>query len=95
MFFFHKKETIALPTEFLEFPQFSGVVKSGPHIKETDKYIRLTYYVKKVDTFRETLENAGYHKTSDVRYDRGYGYPNYVIVEKDFLKYKIAYHKVK
>ena len=38
---------------------------------------------------------AGYAQKSEVRFDRGINAKSYIILEKDFMKYKLAFHKKK
>lgn len=92
---FFRKKTMELPSEFNEFPVYTGKIVKGPIVRETTDYKRLTYYVKgNINEYINTLYNDGYTKKSDVRFDKG-NYYSYIIIEKDFLKTKIAFHKKK
>lgn len=88
------KNEMDIPFEFQEFPKFDGNVFRGPEIVETEKYIRATYYVRRLDNYENKLLSLGYIKKSSVRYDRNDLF-NYIIIEKVGLLYKIAFHKTK
>lgn len=88
------KKEMKVPEFFCEFPVADEKVLSGPHRRETDKYIRLTYYMKNVDNYRMKISASGYSQKSEVRYDRN-DRKNYIIIERVGSKYKVAFHKSK
>ena len=92
--FFFKKKTIELPIEFGNFPPYTGKIKNGPIRIDRPGYTRIVYYVKGgIDIYKNELINRGFIQKSDVRFERSGN--DYIIIEPDFLKYKIAYHKKK
>ncbi len=95
MFSFFKKQTMNLPIDFMSFPPFTGKIKKGPIVTETPAYKRITYLVKgDIDSYRTLLEQNAYVRKSEVRYDRGTS-SEYVIIEKEWNGFKIAFHKKK
>ena len=93
MFSFFKKKTIQLPDDFINFPPYTGKIKKGPILKETPNAKRITYIVKgDIDAYRALLEQNAYVRKTDVRYDRG-SLNEYVIIEKVWNGFKIAFHK--
>lgn len=95
MFNFFRKKTLKLPLEFGEFPPYTGKIKKGPINIDRPDYTRIVYYVKGgIDEYKNQLLMAGFRQKSEVRFDRGSS-TNYIIIEKEFLRYKIAYHKKK
>ena len=96
MFNFFRKKTLKLPLEFGEFPPYTGKIKKGPINIDRPDYTRIVYYVKGgIDEYKNQLLMAGFRQKSEVRFDRGIDSKNYIIIEKEFLRYKIAYHKKK
>lgn len=77
--------------KYSEFPEYPGKIKNKPYETITDKYNRVTIMYKgSVDsTYYRTLENYGYIKGSDVRFDKN---NTYVIVEPHRERTKIVYH---
>lgn len=95
MFFFGKKTT-NLPVEFGEFPTYTGKIKKGPICIEKPDYTRIVYYIKGgIDEYKNKLLMAGFRQKSEVRFDRGINATNYIIIEKEFSRYKLAFHKKK
>ncbi len=94
MFSFFKKQTTILPDEFMDFPPYTGRIKKGPIIQETPIYKRYTYIVKGVGDYQQLLLQNGFMQKSKVRYDRG-SIGNYIIIEKVWNGYKLAFHKKK
>ena len=95
MFFFGKKTT-ELPIEFGEFPVYTGKIKKGPIRTEKPEYTRITFYIKGgIEEYKNKLLMAGYTQKSEVRFDRGINAKSYIILEKDFMRYKLAFHKKK
>lgn len=91
---FGKKKEMEIPQQLYEFPKYDGYIINGPITIDNNKYIRATYYVKEVDNYVNKLLSMGYIKQSSVRYDRNDRF-NYIIIEKEGNKYKIAFHKTK
>lgn len=94
LFGLFKDKEMVIPDELYEFPKYDGSIKSGPTITNTNKYIRATYYVSNVNDYIQKILAMGYIQKSDVRYDRNDQF-NYIIIEKEGSKYKIAFHKTK
>lgn len=95
MFFFRKK-TVKLPIQFGEFPPYTGKIKKGPINIDRPDYFRIVYYVKGgIEDYKNQLLMVGFRQKSEVRFDRGINAKDYIIIEKEFLRYKIAYHKKK
>ena len=95
MFFFGKKTT-ELPIEFGEFPVYTGKIKKGPIRTEKPEYTRITFYIKGgIEEYKNKLLMAGYAQKSEVRFDREINAKSYIILEKDFMRYKLAFHKKK
>ena len=95
MFFFGKKTT-NLPVEFGEFPTYTGKIKKGPIRIEKPDYTRIVYYIKGgINEYKNKLLMSGFRQKSEVRFDRGINSTNYIIIEKAFLSYKLAFHKKK
>ena len=95
MFFFGKKTT-ELPIEFGEFPTYTGKIKKGPIRIDKPEYTRITFYIKgRIEEYKNKLLMSGYTQKSDVRFDRGINTKSYIIIEKEFLRYKLAFHKKK
>ena len=95
MFFFGKKTT-ELPIEFGEFPTYTGKIKGGPIRIDKPEYTRITFYIKGgIEEYKNKLLMSGYTQKSEVRFDRGINAKSYIIIEKEFLRYKLAFHKKK
>ncbi len=93
--FFKKVKTIDFPDDFKEFPPYTGKIKKGPIRVDKPEYSRISYYVTgNIDEYKSRLSQYGYTRHSDVRFDSQFQ-NNYIIIEKDFLSYKIAFHKKK
>ncbi len=93
--FFKKKESIEFPSNFQEFPVYTGIIKSGPILTDKPEYSRISYYVKgDVEEYKQILNNHGYIQKSEVRFQSPFN-DNYIIIEKEGFQYKIAYHKKK
>lgn len=96
MFNFFGKKTTKLPVEFGEFPTYTGKIKKGPIRIEKPDYIRIVYYIKGgIEEYKNKLLMEGFRQKSEVRFDRGINSTNYIIIEKEFLRYKLAFHKKK
>ncbi len=88
------KKKMQLPIEFGEFPAYTGKIKKGPIVTETDTYKRITYYVSGgIEEYEQLLLMNAYTKKTPVRYEREKN--SYIIIEKSGFRYKIAFHKKK
>ncbi len=94
--FFKKPENIVLPSEFQDFPAYTGIIKKGPILIDKTEYSRISYYVKGgIEEYKQVLNNYGYSQKSEVKFQNQFN-DNYIIIEKEgFVQYKIAYHKKK
>ena len=79
------------PIKYSDFPVYNGKITKGPIETTGPNYTRLTIFFKGAPNteYYLKLQNSGYEKASDVRFDKD---NTYVIVEKIGLKTKIAYH---
>lgn len=92
--FFCKKKKIELPIEFGNFPPYTGKIKKGPVKIDKPKYTRYEYYVQGgIEEYKQQLFAHGFRQKTEVRFDRGTD--DYIIIEKQFINYKIVYHKKK
>ena len=75
-------EDYILPSRYMNFPVYPGVMKGKPIEKSTDKYDRLTIYYKGSinKEFIKTIKEYGYEEATDVRYDKDF---TYIIVERE------------
>lgn len=80
-----------IPENFIEFPEYPGVLLEKPVLTTTKDYIRITMiYNDYIDeTYLETLTSEGFKKASNVRYDKN---NTYIIVEEIDDTTKIAFH---
>lgn len=80
-----------LPIKYSDFPVYNGKKTKGPIETTGPNYTRLTIFYKGVPNpeYYLKLQNFGYEKTSDVRFDKD---NTYVIVEQLGRSTKIAYH---
>lgn len=98
MCFFRKKE-VKLPNELYEFPPYTGKIKRGPIITNTNSYLRYSYIISsdehQLTMYKELLRCNGFSSKNDIRFDRGQT-NTYIIIEKNsYSTHKIAYHKGK
>lgn len=81
---YHKEESkYSVPEEYMHFPQYDGVI-DYLSTKDESKYKRCTIDYKaptdNIDAYREKVENAGFRKMTDVRYEKS---NEYIIIEDD------------
>jgi hypothetical protein len=83
----------SVPQEYLTFPQFEGTI-AELSTKKIDKYHRCTIDYKdvtedQVNAYISKIEEVGFKKGSDVRYDRD---NTYIILEKDIPSLHLVFH---
>ena len=84
----------SIPEEYSHFPVFNGKIDDLVTKKE-DKYKRcsMNYYGATdddIDSYIKTIEEAGYEKKTDVRYEKN---NEYIIVDNASFNYlNIVYH---
>ena len=87
------KTVKTVPSEYSHFPQFNCLIKDVT-TKNIDKYHRCTIDYKdvtedQVNAYISKIEEVGFKKGSDVRYDRD---NTYIILEKDIPSLHLVFH---
>jgi len=80
-----------VPEKYKFFPTYDGTLRSLPQERNTYDYDRLTLLYEGTisENFLDKLYFEGFHKATDVRYDKD---NTYIIVEGNGFVTKIAYH---
>ena len=63
--------------------------------RKTQGTLTNTLKISEIEEYKNKLLMAGFRQKSEVRFDRGINSTNYIIIEKAFLSYKLAFHKKK
>lgn len=86
-----KSSEYTIPERYNNFPKYPGMIIKKPIEKSTDRYTRLTFLCTGVPNpeYFSILENSGFIKGSDVRYDKD---NTYVIVDGLGKTTEIVYH---